>query len=136
MAPSCRAGIGGDTESTMTANGIDLVSLDASRAAAAAAYAAQASIVRGLRESSQDSGLEFETEKQKLRDLRRDLDSAKKAYEDATGEDEGKFNRVETEGLLKRRFFIVPSFEIYGGVGGLYDYGPPGMFAKFRDHPR
>ncbi|KAK4219719.1 hypothetical protein QBC37DRAFT_272166 [Rhypophila decipiens] len=30
------------------------------------------------------------------------------------------------EGLLRRRMFFTPSFEIYGGVSGLYDYGPPG----------
>jgi glycyl-tRNA synthetase len=28
--------------------------------------------------------------------------------------------------LLRRRLFYTPSFEIYGGVSGLYDYGPPG----------
>lgn len=30
------------------------------------------------------------------------------------------------EQVLKRRFFFAPAFEIYGGVSGLYDYGPPG----------
>ncbi|KAK9474718.1 uncharacterized protein V1510DRAFT_425041 [Dipodascopsis tothii] len=30
------------------------------------------------------------------------------------------------DGILKRRFFFTPSFDIYGGVSGLYDYGPPG----------
>lgn len=30
------------------------------------------------------------------------------------------------EGVLRRRFFYAPSFDIYGGVSGLYDYGPPG----------
>lgn len=39
---------------------------------------------------------------------------------------EQPFNREALEGLLKRRFFFAPSFEIYGGVSGLYDYGPPG----------
>lgn len=28
--------------------------------------------------------------------------------------------------MLRRRMFYCNSFEIYGGVGGLYDYGPPG----------
>ena len=27
---------------------------------------------------------------------------------------------------MRRRLFYTPSFEIYGGVSGLYDYGPPG----------
>ncbi|TQS31868.1 hypothetical protein Golomagni_07837, partial [Golovinomyces magnicellulatus] len=28
--------------------------------------------------------------------------------------------------MLRRRMFYTPSFEIYGGTSGLYDYGPPG----------
>lgn len=39
---------------------------------------------------------------------------------------EEKFDRSKLEDLLKRRFFFVPAFEIYGGVAGLYDYGPSG----------
>jgi len=30
------------------------------------------------------------------------------------------------EDVLARRFFVRPSFDIYGGVAGLYDLGPPG----------
>ncbi|KAK9464780.1 hypothetical protein V1512DRAFT_229906 [Lipomyces arxii] len=30
------------------------------------------------------------------------------------------------ESVLKRRFFFAPAFDLYGGVSGLYDYGPPG----------
>ncbi|CDW87462.1 glycine--trna ligase [Stylonychia lemnae] len=41
-----------------------------------------------------------------------------------------KYNRVKCEDLLKRKFFYVPSFEIYGGVAGLYDYGPLGSQLK------
>ncbi|KAI0394625.1 glycyl-tRNA synthetase [Xylariaceae sp. FL0594] len=36
------------------------------------------------------------------------------------------FDRAALDSLLKRRMFYTPSFEIYGGVSGLYDYGPPG----------
>jgi len=32
--------------------------------------------------------------------------------------------------LAKRRGFIWPSFEIYGGVGGFYDFGPLGSLLK------
>lgn len=39
---------------------------------------------------------------------------------------EGKALRSLIEDTLIRKFFIVPSFEIYGGVAGLYDFGPPG----------
>ncbi|VAH47436.1 unnamed protein product [Triticum turgidum subsp. durum] len=34
--------------------------------------------------------------------------------------------RVAVGNTLERRLFYVPSFKIYGGVAGLYDYGPPG----------
>ncbi|MBE7182654.1 MAG: glycine--tRNA ligase, partial [Terriglobus roseus] len=37
-----------------------------------------------------------------------------------------QFDRLHLESLCKRRMFYTPSFEIYGGVSGLFDYGPPG----------
>lgn len=36
------------------------------------------------------------------------------------------FEREALDQVLKRRFFFAPAFELYGGVSGLYDYGPPG----------
>ena len=41
-----------------------------------------------------------------------------------------KYNREKLENLIVRRFFVVPAFEIYNGVAGLYDYGPPGCALK------
>lgn len=38
------------------------------------------------------------------------------------------FDKISTLG--KRRGFIWPSFEIYGGISGLYDYGPVGTLLK------
>ena len=35
-------------------------------------------------------------------------------------------DRPILDSLLRRRLFYTPSFEVYGGVSGLYDYGPPG----------
>jgi len=32
--------------------------------------------------------------------------------------------------LCKRRGFIYPAYEIYGGIAGLYDYGPLGTALK------
>lgn len=37
-----------------------------------------------------------------------------------------EFNRETLESLLRGRFFYAPAFDLYGGVSGLYDYGPPG----------
>lgn len=48
--------------------------------------------------------------------------------------------RTRIEELLKKRFFFAPAFSIYGGVAGLYDYGPPGcalqanILALWRNH--
>ena len=33
-------------------------------------------------------------------------------------------DRPVLDSMLRRRMFYTPSFEIYGGVAGLYDYGP------------
>jgi len=37
----------------------------------------------------------------------------------------GRAERLEE--IVKRRLIYWPSFEIYGGVGGFYDYGPLGV---------
>lgn len=36
------------------------------------------------------------------------------------------FDKPQLDTLLTSRFFFAPAFEIYGGVAGFYDYGPPG----------
>ncbi|RVX71137.1 Glycine--tRNA ligase 1, mitochondrial [Exophiala mesophila] len=35
-------------------------------------------------------------------------------------------DRTAIDTILRRRLFYTPSFEIYGGERGLFDYGPPG----------
>lgn len=37
-----------------------------------------------------------------------------------------EFSREKLESVLRGRFFYAPAFDLYGGVSGLYDYGPPG----------
>ncbi|VDM32501.1 unnamed protein product [Hydatigera taeniaeformis] len=41
-----------------------------------------------------------------------------------------KIDRAKLEDLLKQRFVYDQSFSIYGGVQGLYDYGPTGCAIK------
>ncbi|KAI9905252.1 hypothetical protein PsorP6_013882 [Peronosclerospora sorghi] len=41
-----------------------------------------------------------------------------------------KSDKKAMEDLLLRKMFVVPSFEIYGGVGGFYDFGPPACALK------
>lgn len=45
----------------------------------------------------------------------------------AASRDAFRQNVVNT---LERRLFYIPSFKIYRGVAGLYDYGPPGCSVK------
>lgn len=51
---------------------------------------------------------------------------AKRAAAEASEGGGKPFDRASLESLLLKRFFYAPSFAIYGGVTGLYDYGPPG----------
>ncbi|XP_030830434.1 glycine--tRNA ligase-like [Strongylocentrotus purpuratus] len=41
-----------------------------------------------------------------------------------------KFDRAKMEDTLKRRFYYDQSYAIYGGVSGLYDFGPTGCAMK------
>ena len=45
-------------------------------------------------------------------------------------DDKGRMPRLSS--LLRRRGIVLPSFEIYGGVSGLIDYGPVGARIKRR----
>ena len=38
--------------------------------------------------------------------------------------------KADLDDLIKRRFFFRQAFEIYGGVGGFFTYGPPGAAVK------
>ena len=44
--------------------------------------------------------------------------------------DEPEFNRKSFDDLIIRKMFVVPSFEIHGGVKGLFDLGPPACGLK------
>jgi glycyl-tRNA synthetase len=46
--------------------------------------------------------------------------------------DEPEFNRKTFDELVIRKMFVVPSFEIHGGVKGLFDLGPPATALKVK----
>lgn len=46
--------------------------------------------------------------------------------------DEPEFNRKSFDDLIIRKMFVVPSFEIHGGVKGLFDLGPPATALKVK----
>jgi glycyl-tRNA synthetase len=43
---------------------------------------------------------------------------------------ENVFARKAFDDLILRKMFVVPSFEIHGGVKGLFDLGPPACALK------
>ena len=45
---------------------------------------------------------------------------------------EEAFNRKAFDDVILRKMFVVPAFEIHGGVSGLYDLGPPACALKVR----
>lgn len=53
-----------------------------------------------------------------------------KRLKDEGGADAWDINKAAYEDTLVRRMIVVPSFEVYGGVAGLYDLGPPGCALK------
>eukprot|EP00741_Cyanophora_paradoxa_P001306 tig00000478_g1262.t1 len=89
----------------------------------------QASQVRELKQAGADKA-KIESAVEELKRLRADFEQKVKLYHKSTAGDSVSFDRAGLEGVLKRRFFIAPAFEIYGGVGGLYDFGPPGCAFK------
>lgn len=85
----------------------------------------QGDIVRSLKESGAP---EIEVKK-----AVNELKVRKKVLEDKELElapSVDTFDRLRMEDLLKRRFFFIQSFEIYGGVTGQYDFGPMGCAMK------
>jgi len=41
-----------------------------------------------------------------------------------------KSDKLLLDNLVTRRSFLIPSFELHGGVSGLFDFGPPGFALK------
>eukprot|EP00455_Lapot_gusevi_P004261 TRINITY_DN1176_c0_g1_i1.p1 TRINITY_DN1176_c0_g1~~TRINITY_DN1176_c0_g1_i1.p1 ORF type:complete len:683 (-),score=282.08 TRINITY_DN1176_c0_g1_i1:70-2118(-) len=92
---------------------------------------AKADLVRRLKES----GDQTEALENAIRDLKivaNELEQLTKGAREAEEAERKKLSkfREDVEDLCKRRFIFTPSFEIYGGVGGLYDYGPIGTTLK------
>ncbi|CAI5962344.1 unnamed protein product [Closterium sp. NIES-64] len=99
----------------------------------------QGDTVRALKAAKADRA-EIDAAIEKLKHLKIDLESATKTFtakSEAEGGGKGKDASINREAFrqavnnaLERRLFIIPSFKIYGGVAGLFDYGPPGCAVK------
>lgn len=125
----------------MEVDGAGAESLPDRCAAAAARVTAQASLVRQLKKdaAAADAVAEAVAQLQSLKlaaaDLQRQASQAESAQTGASGASSagaGAFPRRSFDDLMIRKMFIVPAFEIHGGVKGLYDLGPPACALKVR----
>ena len=95
----------------------------------------QASLVRQLKKDGVDP-MEIKSAVDLLKDMKEKLERLQKA----AAKEEKPFNRKAFDEMLVRKFFVVPSFEIHGGVAGLFDLGPPAcalkanVLAAWREH--
>ena len=86
--------------------------------------------VRALKAEKKDKA-EIDAAIAKLKELKLELDTEiKAAMAGATAAAAKEQFRSKMNGALEQRLFYIPSFKIYGGVAGLYDYGPPGCAVK------
>ncbi|KAJ6341396.1 hypothetical protein OIU78_009546 [Salix suchowensis] len=94
----------------------------------------QGNAVRALKASNADKKAVDEAI-EKLNALKLEKSSIEKKLQASVGGNPGSsvskeaFRQAVVNTLVGRLFFI-PSFKIYGGVAGLYDYGPPGCAVK------
>eukprot|EP01018_Ginkgo_biloba_P026707 Gb_33491 [translate_table: standard] len=93
----------------------------------------QGDTVRALK-ASKASKEEIDKAVDLLKELKVDLQSASKDLQmklsDSNGATSKEAFRQAVSNTLERRLFYIPSFKIYRGVAGLYDYGPPGCAVK------
>jgi glycyl-tRNA synthetase len=112
----------------MTADTIDLASLQDEIDALSAQITKQGGEVRTLKKGSADADMVGEAVKvlQQLKIGHKELVDKMEAV--SGGKD--VFNRQVFDELILRKMFVVPSFEIHGGVKGLFDLGPPACSLK------
>jgi glycyl-tRNA synthetase len=103
----------------MSAEEVDLDEMRAS-------VARQGAKVREIKKSGNDGLAEA---LDMLKKLKLDLVTAAAAQGSDIGQ-KLKIDRTALDTCMVRRMFVVPSFEIYGGVRGFYTYGPPGCAVK------
>eukprot|EP01114_Cavostelium_apophysatum_P015961 TRINITY_DN445_c0_g1_i1.p1 TRINITY_DN445_c0_g1~~TRINITY_DN445_c0_g1_i1.p1 ORF type:complete len:764 (-),score=226.04 TRINITY_DN445_c0_g1_i1:63-2102(-) len=88
----------------------------------------QEKIADHIRNMKKNNAAKEEVEKEvaKLKIAKEKVEAKRKELNPAKVE----FPRVAFGRLMQQRFFINPSFEIYGGIAGLFDLGPPGTAIK------
>ncbi|KAL5979608.1 hypothetical protein ACLOJK_019514 [Asimina triloba] len=106
------------------------------RAEKQSAIDAQGDVVRDLKARSA-AGAELDAAVELLKALKlegtaieRQLQAVVSNGENSEGGLSKEAFRQGVVNTLERRLFYIPSFKIYRGVAGLYDYGPPGCAVK------
>jgi glycyl-tRNA synthetase len=84
----------------------------------------QGSAVRQLKKDGAEADAIAEAV-QKLQDLKIQASKLHQAHAKAD-----TFDRKAFDDLVLRKMFVIPSFEIHGGVKGLFDLGPPACALK------
>ena len=111
---------------------IDLSSLQDEIDALAAQITKQGAEVRQLKKDSASDADAIGKAVDALKDLKVKHEELSKKMEDISGGSKNAFNRKVFDELVLRKMFVVPSFEIHGGVKGLFDLGPPACSLKVR----
>lgn len=89
----------------------------------------QGSLVRQLKKDGAEAD-KIQAMVKQLQELKIKAEEITKAHAS-----EDTFNRKTFDDLVLRRMFVIPSFEIHGGVKGLFDLGPPACALKVRFIP-
>jgi glycyl-tRNA synthetase len=92
----------------------------------------QADTVRSLKSSSAPKP-DIDAAVQALNALKLEKSTIQKSLQSllsGSGSDSREAFRQSLVNTLERRLFYIPSFKIYGGIAGIYDYGPPGCAVK------
>ncbi|XP_020529989.1 glycine--tRNA ligase, mitochondrial 1 isoform X2 [Amborella trichopoda] len=107
-------------------------SLKAVLAQKRASAEAQGQAIRFLKASGA-SPSEVESTLNSLKAMKVEVEVLSKELNSRVSENGGGNRDAFRQGVvnaLERRLFYIPSFKIYRGVAGLYDYGPPGCAVK------
>ena len=88
----------------------------------------QGARVRELKKASSSNSDEIASAVITLKNLKQEAETLTKKMEALNPS--AQFNRKVFDEMILRKMFIVPSFEIHGGVKGLFDLGPPACAVK------